>query len=261
MSYFLSPALAQLRDQINEQYGHRDTTSDGWIGDASHQARPSDHNPDYSNGGIVRAIDVDEDLVIGMTAVGEAMPLAEAILRDSRTRYVIYEGRLAYGAHVTGVPRGWLPYTGPNAHRHHIHVSARRGAVYDRDDRAWALPGAPTTPTPTGGFMTDLTEKEQRELLDAVRELRAGSAPRIPISTAKSGETITLRAALRDIRMRTGGVATIQDLVAEAVPVEVDVDAGDIADALGERLDALLERLPTDTARAVADTLTARLAK
>ena len=179
MSYFLSPALAQLRDQIAAAYPHRDRTSDGWIGDTSHAARPSDHNPDWSDGGIVRAIDVDEDLVIGMTAVGEAMPLAEAILRDERTRYVIYEGRLAYGAHVADVPAGWQPYTGPNAHRHHIHASVRRGARYDRDARPWALTD-PTTPEDDMPTLEEIAKAVWDHKLPVPAELREelGDKPR-----------------------------------------------------------------------------------
>lgn len=120
MPYFLSPALAQLRDEINAAWPHRDKTSDGWIGDTSHAARPSDHNPDRTAGGIVRALDIDEDLVAGLTATGEAMPLVEAIIADARTRYVIYEGRI--WTRDTG---RWATYTGPNAHNHHVHVSVR----------------------------------------------------------------------------------------------------------------------------------------
>src|SRR5690606_29069239 len=60
MSYYLAPSLVKLRDLINQNWPNRDKSSDGWIGDPSHQARKSDHNPDYSAGGVVRAIDVDE---------------------------------------------------------------------------------------------------------------------------------------------------------------------------------------------------------
>lgn len=152
MSYFLAPALETLRAQINDLHPERDKTSDGWIGDTSHAARESDHNPDWDDDGIVRALDIDEDLVIGLAVVGEAMPLAEALLRDPRTRYVIYEGRWAYGEHVPDVIHGWRPYTGPNAHLHHIHVSVRDVAGYDRDARPWALDDTPNQeddmPTP-----------------------------------------------------------------------------------------------------------------
>jgi hypothetical protein len=133
VAYFLSPALARLRAEINTLWPHRDKTSDGWIGDASHAARPSDHNPDWSDGGIVRAVDIDEDLVAGLTAAGEAMPLVNQILRDARTRYVIYEGR------IWTRENGWQPYSGVNAHRHHVHVSVRSVGNYDRDASSWGI--------------------------------------------------------------------------------------------------------------------------
>ena len=140
MAYFLSPALAQLRAEVNAVWPHRDKTSDGWIGDPSHQARPSDHNPDYSDGGIVRALDIDEDLVTGLAVVGEAMPLVNQIIRDVRTRYVIYEGR------IWTRENGWRPYSGVNAHRHHIHVSVRKVGNYDRDASPWGIARAIDNP-------------------------------------------------------------------------------------------------------------------
>jgi len=54
MSPKLCKAGQQLRLQIDDSYPDRDRTSDGWIGDTRHSARPSDHNPDAK--GIVRAI-------------------------------------------------------------------------------------------------------------------------------------------------------------------------------------------------------------
>ncbi len=50
----LSKAAIQLREQFDDSYADRDRSSDGWIGDTRHAARPSDHNPDAQ--GWVRAI-------------------------------------------------------------------------------------------------------------------------------------------------------------------------------------------------------------
>jgi hypothetical protein len=80
MSYHLAPSLVRLREQINQEWPQRDTTSDGWIGDTRHQAVKSDHNPDYSAGGVVRAIDVDKDGI-------EVDRLLAAVMSDDRTAY------------------------------------------------------------------------------------------------------------------------------------------------------------------------------
>ena len=46
MTWRLARALEQLRSQVNEKWPNRSKNSDGSIGDTSHAARPSDHNPD-----------------------------------------------------------------------------------------------------------------------------------------------------------------------------------------------------------------------
>jgi hypothetical protein len=124
MTYYLAPSLVKLRDQIDSRWPKRDKASDGWIGDASHQATKSDHNPDYANGGIVRAIDVDEDGID--TAV-----VLEAVLHDPRVSYVIYEGRIWGGTR-------WRPYTGLNAHEKHIHISLKHTKAAEQG-HAWTL--------------------------------------------------------------------------------------------------------------------------
>jgi hypothetical protein len=149
VAYYRAGALDVLMAEVNKLWPHRDKTSDGWIGDTSHQARPSDHNPDWSAGGIVRAQDIDEDLVKNLTATGEAMPLVNAIIRDVRTRYVIYEGR------IWTRENGWQPYSGVNAHRHHIHVSVRKVNGYDRDRSPWNLAARMSNTVTGGGSVTN----------------------------------------------------------------------------------------------------------
>lgn len=160
MSYFLSPALETLRAQINSRWPNRDKASDGWIGDAAHNARKSDHNPDYSDGGIVRAIDVDKDGV-------DMDLLVNVLLNDPRTWYVIWNKRISYGKHVTGVPGGWQPYTGSNTHERHMHVSVRKIGDHDRNAARWAFPGVITSPTPPKGkpmAITDTINGEEKEI-------------------------------------------------------------------------------------------------
>ena len=146
---YLAACLVNLRSEINAAYPGRDRTSDGWIGDASHQARPSDHNPDPPVIGVVRALDVDVDGV-------SELDIIAAVLRHPATNYVIFSGRIAQ--RVNGF--AWRTYTGTNPHDKHFHVSIRLG--YEQDGTPWLTSGgggstvsnpgsgtgaAPTSPT------------------------------------------------------------------------------------------------------------------
>ena len=117
----LCKAGQQLRLQVDDSYPDRDRTSDGWIGDTRHSARPSDHNPDAT--GVVRAIDVDRDL--SGKAKPDLMPdLADQIRLcakrgDKRISYVIFNGRIASSKKAWA----WRPYDGINKHNHHCHIS------------------------------------------------------------------------------------------------------------------------------------------
>ena len=121
MSPKLCKAGQQLRLQVDDSFPDRDRTSDGWIGDTRHQARPSDHNPDAE--GIVRAVDIDRDL--SGKAKPDLMPdLADQIrlcarAGDKRISYVIFDGRIASSKKAWA----WRPYDGSNKHNHHCHIS------------------------------------------------------------------------------------------------------------------------------------------
>lgn len=128
MSYFLAPALVQLRNEVNSRWPNRSTISDGWIGDAAHSARRSDHNPDWGakggSYGVVRALDVttkgiDVDLLLKHTT------------NDSRVSYVIYNRRIYQHSN------GWQPYTGSNPHTNHVHISIRHDYAREQDTKLW----------------------------------------------------------------------------------------------------------------------------
>jgi hypothetical protein len=136
MKPILCKAGQQLRLQVDDAYGDRDRTSDGWIGDTRHAARASDHNPDEQ--GVVRAIDIDRDLS-GM-AKPDLMPdLADQIrlcakAGDKRISYVIFDGRIASAKKSWA----WRPYDGINKHNHHAHVSFTK--VGDHDGSFFNIP-------------------------------------------------------------------------------------------------------------------------
>jgi hypothetical protein len=135
----LAGSLDRLFDEVDGIWPHRDRSSDGWIGDAAHQARRSEHNPDAH--GIVHAIDVT---VAGI----DKARLLKAVIGADPVWYVIHDGRIWSRTY------GWKArrYTGPNPHHHHVHISIRSG----HDAEAW-----------TGNWL----EAARRP---AVRDLRQG---------------------------------------------------------------------------------------
>lgn len=139
MKTLLCKAGQQLREQIDDAFPDRDRKSDGWIGDASHSARKSDHNPDYSNPNAqwawVRAIDIDKDLTQKpATAAYLADQIRVCAKKDKRIAYVIFAGRIASAKSLWR----WRTYKGINQHQHHIHVSFTKKG--DQDSNYFEIP-------------------------------------------------------------------------------------------------------------------------
>lgn len=139
MSWYLVPSLVALREGVNAKYPGRDKASDGAVGDTSHQARKSSHNPDYRYpGGPVRAVDIDSN-----GSPGVATPLVRDILKaaigDPRVWYVIWNRTIWSRTY------GWQArrYTGSNPHDKHVHVSVLESPSLWTVTRDWFGPEAP----------------------------------------------------------------------------------------------------------------------
>jgi hypothetical protein len=121
----MKPVLCKAGQQLREQFDDcfdRDRRSDGWLSDYRHSLRVSDHNPDPKTG-IVRAIDVDRDVVKGgkpdlMPDIADQIRLC-AKAGDKRIAYVIFNGRIA----SSRMGWRWRKYSGSNPHNHHCHIS------------------------------------------------------------------------------------------------------------------------------------------
>lgn len=124
----LAPCLVRMFEEADKLWPKRSRLSDGSIGDLSHQARSSDHNP--NDAGWVLAGDLTDDKANGCDADRFAEHLRTS--RDPRVSYVICNGRIfrSYGSSAWS----WTPYTGINAHEKHTHVSVLNtaAAIYDR---------------------------------------------------------------------------------------------------------------------------------
>jgi hypothetical protein len=120
MTWKLSKAAAQMREQIDDSYPERSRKSDGTLGDLRHLTRKSDHNPDAN--GWVRALDVTADLGVGLD---ETADLVEQIrkyakrAKRKRIAYIIYNGRIASPI----LNWKWRKYRGSNPHKSHWHLS------------------------------------------------------------------------------------------------------------------------------------------
>jgi hypothetical protein len=193
-AYFLSPALVRLRLEVNALWPNRSKASDGWIGDTAHSARKSDHNPDYSAGGIVRAIDVTNAGI-------NVDKFVSCVIRDVRTRYVITRGR------IWTRENGWQKYTGSNGHYHHVHVSVRstKSPRYDLQAHAWGLastvanpiiPGAPAPITPEEDM--PLTDADVKKVADEVLTRRV---------TLADGNYLTVGQAIQSMVRALDGAA------------------------------------------------------
>lgn len=132
-------AIPVLFAQVNATWPNRDKASDGVVGDAAHQDRESDHNPDAN--GWVHAQDIDDDL---RGNPGDADKLADQLLEYARTKQpgserlknIVYKDRVASGTYPD---KFWVwRYNEALEHFSHIHVSYADG--YEKDARPFNLP-------------------------------------------------------------------------------------------------------------------------
>ncbi len=132
---YLAHSLVNLRSELNRRYPHRDKASDGWIGDWRHQRGTSDHNP--GPGGIVRALDIDDDGIDPYYVVRQA-------IKHPATNYVIYNRTIWDSAN------GFRPqrYHGDSPHTEHIHVSIKHSLAAYNSPRVWLSSTPSPKPTP-----------------------------------------------------------------------------------------------------------------
>lgn len=159
----VAAAVNTLARQLDALWPERHG-ADGTVGDLSHQARASDHNP---NGyGVVTAIDVG---IVGDQ--GRQLTTALVAARDPRVKYIIHDRTIWRSYPKPGI-QPWTPspYTGSNPHATHVHVSVSSDpTLYDQPD-AWLLPGIdipevlpPTVPEPEENIVTQLPTLKLRD--------------------------------------------------------------------------------------------------
>jgi len=149
--WYLAPSLVALRTEINRRWPNRNKSSDGAVGDTSHQARKSDHNPDWDSNGVVRATDTDKDGI-------DVQTLLNAVIGDHRVQYVIWN------RHIYSRTYNWVKqaYNGSNPHTGHVHISIRHTKAAETDTSRWF----PVTPSPEVDEMTPIQMSELKSYID-----------------------------------------------------------------------------------------------
>lgn len=123
-----------LREQVNNRWPKRDKRSDGWIGDAAHAARASDHNPDAN--GWVHAIDIDCDGIDADRLANELVAYAASgVPGSNRIKNIVWKDRVASGTYAETM---WVFRGSGYGHFDHIHVSFTGFA--ETDGRPFPLP-------------------------------------------------------------------------------------------------------------------------
>lgn len=124
MSWHLAPSLVQLLAEVDKKWPKRSKRSDGTVGDTSHAARKSDHNPNTRSS--VNAIDI--------TRLGvDTEVLIAAVKKHPSASYVIFN------RHIYSATDGWVkkPYAGISPHTEHLHVSIKQSVKAEQSDVKW----------------------------------------------------------------------------------------------------------------------------
>lgn len=164
-TYYVAPALVELRSEINSEWPGRDKSTDGALGDAAHAARKSEHNPEKAGKykGRVNAIDVDTS-DIDFAAI---LPKLKA---DPRTWYVIHKGYI-YSRTYNFAKR---KYTGANSHSGHFHISIYPGKAGGESKAPWGIHKAKPVPVDTRKTLPVLNLGDKNELVSVIKRFFGG---------------------------------------------------------------------------------------
>lgn len=119
-----APACRRALQDASDRAPRRSRASDGIMGDAAHQLRPSGHNAG-------NAVDITHDPAGGF----DCAEWADLAVDDPRVLYVIWDRHICSRARRA---EGWRPYTGANPHDHHMHVEIDPAQRADVSPWPWA---------------------------------------------------------------------------------------------------------------------------
>lgn len=140
--WYTAPSLLRLRTEYDGRVPGRSKLSDGIIGNLAHQKTRSDHNPDWTAGGVVRAIDLT---TTSLRDRAEHQALVQDLIRTEwanpvdRIWYVIHYIPGDGYSKIWSRTNNWSPrrYVGANPHDKHFHVSLMRTRAAERSSFRW----------------------------------------------------------------------------------------------------------------------------
>jgi hypothetical protein len=198
-SWYSSAAMQRMGQEVEVKYPTRRAV-DGTVAGKTHdQISPSsDHRPrPFTGKGIVRAIDIG----VGSRAEGDAITEHLRRRKDSRIKYVIFNGRIfsSYN-HSNGAAWTWRTYYGSNKHTNHIHVSFNSNG--DSNGATWGISSINTPTTPEGGeqvLKRGMQGPAVTKFQTALMAERSGSLPKFGADGDFGGET---EAAVKNVQGR-----------------------------------------------------------
>ncbi len=199
MSWRVGISLLRLREQINEAFPDRLKVSDGTIGDIAHSARTSDHNPNEA--GVVCAMDITND---PEQFPGQAYADALVASRDERIKYIIFNHRMCR-SYPSGSLKAWQwgPYSGMNAHEHHVHLSVRPESRYYDSNADWRLS---IFETPVAESVSSVTTETVSKTTQVPSEAGEGEST---VTEQKSSFTSTIASSDTVKEIAKSGVSSI----------------------------------------------------
>lgn len=149
MAWYPAPFIKHILLEANRRWPTRSRASDGIIGDATHTAQVSDHNPDPS--GCVHAVDITHDPAHGFDAWREAQQIAVRIAlgKDTRIKYLVSFDGYKDVIFNPSVSMTWRQNgtTPKREHASHLHVSIRYDFASETS-RSDLFVAVPPTPVP-----------------------------------------------------------------------------------------------------------------
>jgi len=178
MSWHLAPSLVQFRAEVDKKWPKRSKKSDGTVGDTSHSARKSDHNPNSRSS--VNAIDitrlgVDPEVIIA------------AVKKHPSASYVIFD------RHIYSATDGWVkkPYAGASPHTEHLHVSIKQSVKAEQSGVKWLTTVAKKAPAKKAPAKK-ATAKPKLPTYPGAAKLKVGSkVPAVKVVQVALGNPVT----------------------------------------------------------------------